>query len=257
MSRVAFASKTLREWLSEAPFSLAMSSGFFSFFAHTGVVLALEEEGFSPNRLGGSSAGALVAGMWASGTPPKESARALSDLVRSDFWDPRPGLGVLAGKKFEAKVEELLTVKRFEECAVPLAVSVFDLLSGSTRSISEGRLAPAIVASCTVPLMFHPVWLRGRPTWDGGILDRPGMLGMGEGRILYHHIVSRSPWRRKNSAALEIPKRPNMVALAIDGLPRSGPFRLEEGRRAMRVAREATLRALSAPFVENVVRVRA
>jgi len=257
MSRVGFAPKTLREWLSEGPFSLAMSSGFFSFFAHTGVMLALEEEGFAPSGVGGSSAGALVAGMWASGTSARESARALSELVRADFWDPKIGLGVLAGKKFEAKVDQLLTSKRFEECRVPLAVSVFDLYSRSTRSIREGRLAPAIVASCTVPLMFHPVWLNGRPTWDGGILDRPGMLGMPEQRMFYHHIVSRSPWRRKNSAALTIPTRSQMVSLSIDDLPRSGPFRLEEGRSALRKARETMLRALDAPLAGDRVRISA
>ena len=36
---------TLREWLAEEPFALAMSAGFFGFFAHTGVLLALEEAG--------------------------------------------------------------------------------------------------------------------------------------------------------------------------------------------------------------------
>ncbi len=233
-----------------------MSSGFFSFFAHTGVALAFQGEGFVPSRMGGSSAGALVSGMWASGTDPNDSAKALLELERSEFWDPAIGFGVLAGRKFQSKVEALLSAKTFEECRVPLAVSVFDVLTRATRSESTGDLAPAIVASCTVPVMFHPVWLRGRPTLDGGILDRPGLLGMPHGeRLLYHHIVSRSPWRKKNSEAIQIPSRDNMMTLAIDGLPRSGPFRLGEGKRAMHLAREAALRAMDLPIDANVIRI--
>ena len=61
------ASPTLRTWLSEAPFSLTLSSGFFGFFAHAGVMTVLEDEGFVPSRVSGSSAGALVGGLWAAG----------------------------------------------------------------------------------------------------------------------------------------------------------------------------------------------
>ena len=54
--------KTLRTWLTEAPFTLGMSSGFFGFFAHAGVLAALEEQGLTPRAVAGSSAGALVTG---------------------------------------------------------------------------------------------------------------------------------------------------------------------------------------------------
>ena len=60
---------TLREWLAEGPYTLAMSSGFFGFFAHAVVVSVLEEEGLPPARVCGSSAGALVGGLWAAGLP--------------------------------------------------------------------------------------------------------------------------------------------------------------------------------------------
>ena len=51
----------LREWLDEGPFSLALSSGFFGFYAHTGLVDALNEASFAPVHTSGASAGALVA----------------------------------------------------------------------------------------------------------------------------------------------------------------------------------------------------
>jgi NTE family protein len=48
-----------------------------------------------------------------------------------------------------------------------------------------------------------------------------------------------------------------MVTLVLDDLPRSGPFRLDAGRRALALAREAMQRALAAPIVDGVVRVAA
>ena len=56
---------TVSEWLDEGPFTLTLSAGFFGFYAHTGVLLALEERGHHPAKLTGSSAGALVAAAYA------------------------------------------------------------------------------------------------------------------------------------------------------------------------------------------------
>src|SRR5450432_3043744 len=115
---------TLGEWLNEGPFSLCMSSGFFSFFAHAGLLGVLIDEGHLPTRVSGSSAGALVTGAWAGGVEPAALANALMTLERKDFWDPSPGLGFLRGKRFREKVESLLVVPKFEMCRVPAAISV-------------------------------------------------------------------------------------------------------------------------------------
>jgi len=232
---------TLREELRRAPFALAMSSGFFAFFAHTGFLSVLEEEGLLPTRITGSSAGALVGGAWAAGLDAARLAGELERLERRDFWDPAPGPGLLRGRLFRERLETLLPTSRFERCRVPLAVSVFDVRRRTTEVLSTGPIAPALCASCAVPFLFHPVRIAGRAYVDGGVADRPGLHGMPHGtRVLYHHIASRSPWRRTVPA----PVRPGLLGFVIPDLPRSGPFKLAEGRRAFRVAREATKRAL-------------
>jgi len=248
-------SPTLASFLSE-PFALTMSSGFFSFFAHTGMLSVLEERALVPTRISGSSAGALVGGAFAAGLSTARLEAELTGLERRDFWDPRPGLGLLRGRLFDARLRAMLPVSTFEACRIPAAVSVFDVRTRATEVRSSGDLALAIRASCTVPVLFHPVWAGRRPLLDGGILDRPGLAGMPAGqRVLFHHIVSRSPWRKADSEGLRIPQRENMVTLKIHGLPRSGPFRLGEGRRALALAREATRRALTKPIVGGVVDV--
>lgn len=243
--------KTLRDYLAEGPFALTMSSGFFAFFAHTGFMTVLEDEGFLPARISGSSAGALVGGAWASGLDAPLLGGELERLERSHFWDPSPGLGLLRGRRFRERLEGILGRRRFEDCRVPLAVSVFDVVARRTDALTSGDVASAIHASCAVPFLFHPARIGARFYLDGGIFDRPGLLGMPrtEPRVLFHHIASRSAWRRKN----ELPKREGMVTLMLSDLPRSGPFRLAEGRRAFRVAREATRRALDRPIQDSLV----
>jgi NTE family protein len=241
------AAPTLREWLLEEPFGLGLSSGFFSFFAHAGLVRALEDQGLLPARASGSSAGALVAALWASGRAAPEIGAILRSLRRDDFWDPGPGLGLLRGRKLRALLERHLGARTFAECRFALAVSATDLLRRATRVLDSGPLAPAVHASCAVPLLFQPVWLGGWPYADGGVLDRHGLGGMpAPGRLLFHLIGSRSPWRRAGSPALQPPARRETVTLVIDGLPRLGPFRLDGGPTALARAHAATRRALDA-----------
>lgn len=247
---------TLREHLREAPFGLGMSSGFFSFFAHTGFLTVLEDEGLAPARLSGSSAGALVGAAWASGLDAPLLAGELERLQRADFWDPAIGPGLLRGRLFRERLQRLLPQTTFDKGRAPAAVSVFHVRTRTTRVLDSGEFAAAIHASCAVPFMFHPVWIEGRAYLDGGILDRPGLMGMPETeeRVLFHHIHSRSPWRTKGDN--QIPKRKGMVTLVLEDLPRAGPFKLDEGRRAYRVAKEATKRALDARIPDDgIVRI--
>jgi len=246
------AKRTLREVLAEAPFALAMSSGFFSFFAHTGFLTVLEDAGLLPTRVSGSSAGALVTGAWAAGVDAPVLAAELDALERKDFWDPGVGPGLLRGRLFRERLERILPNHDFGACRVPASMSVFDVRTRRTRVVSEGAVTTAIQASCAVPFLFHPVTIGGRACLDGGILDRPGLEGMpaGEPRVLFHHIASKSPWRVGEQV---LPRRPGMVTVVLEGLPRSGPFKLHEGRRAFAAARAAMKRALGRPAAEVVV----
>lgn len=246
---------TLGDWLSEDNFGLAMSSGFFGFFAHCGMLSALENAGLRPARLSGSSAGALIAALWAAGMDTRSMRDGLFELDRASFWDPGVGPGLLRGEKFRGLLSELLPVHDFSACRVPLAVSVHEIRRRQTRVVNSGPLVPAVYASCCVPLMFQPLRIDGRRVVDGGVSDRPGLAGMPDGRVLYHHLASRSPWRRKNGAHTRIPERAQMQSLVIDGLPRCGPNRLEAGRQAYALAREATCKALELPLTGPLMRL--
>ncbi|MGB1581053.1 MAG: patatin-like phospholipase family protein, partial [Nevskiales bacterium] len=161
------------------------------------------------------------------------------------------------GKKFRNMLSQLLGVTQFSDCRVPLAVSVHEVRSRQTRVINSGELMPAVYASCCVPFMFQPLQINGRTVVDGGVSDRPGLCGMPEGRVLYHHLSSRSPWRRKNGAHSRLPERQQMISLVIDKLPRSGPNKLAAGRLAFEQARAMTFKALDMPASANCLRLDA
>lgn len=244
---------SLRAWLQQEPFQLVLTSGFFGFYAHAGMLDALIAEGAMPSGVSGSSAGALVGAAWAAGVETKSLMTTLRELRRADFWDPAPGLGLLRGGLFRSRIETMLPVQRFEDCARPLAVSTFDVRTRQTHVVTRGEIAPAVVASCAVPFLFHPVRHDGRWLLDGGITDRPGLAGARGARRLVHHLSSRSPWR----TSLPVPRGPSLVSLVLEGLPRSGPTKLDAGVRAMALAREATLRALDRQIEDGVLSLNA
>jgi NTE family protein len=246
-------SATHHDWLTAAPYTLALSAGFFGFFAHTGVLRALEESGAPrPRRVVGVSAGALAGGLWASGMPTAEIEAELVGLRRPDFWDPGLPLGgLLRGEKFAGRLRRLLDdrgVARVEDCPTPFATVVYELRARRTRVLDRGALAPAIQASCTVPLMFRPVRHEGRLLVDGGVGDRNGESALAaDERTFQHVLISTSPWRRGSGVPEDMSHGTWRRRLVVPTLPRVSPFRLEHGPRALATAREATLRWLESP----------
>ena len=82
---------TFRQWLHDEreQFALALAPGFFCYFALLGALRALEEAGVQRHRISfvsGSSAGALIGGMYAAGLTSTEMADKVLAYTRNDFW---------------------------------------------------------------------------------------------------------------------------------------------------------------------------
>ena len=229
---------TLRAWLKNEPFTLSLSAGFFGFYAHAGLVSALEDEALIPRNITGSSAGALVGGLWASGCAVNEFSQTLFDLSRSDFWDPSPCFGLLRGQRFDQILQSILRCERIEATPIPVKLAVFEIARCKTRYLTEGKLSDAIRASCAFPGLFQPVLINSKKHLDGGILDRSSLGAVEEGLpTLYHHLTSRSRVRRKIKMLTSAPQRRNSVVIATPNLPKLSPFKLEEGQKAFAIAK--------------------
>ena len=235
---------TRAEWLAEGPYHLALGAGFFGFFSHTGLLLALEERGLLPKRVVGVSAGALAGGLWASGVSGEGLRNELVSLRREDFWDPGLPLGgLLRGRKFAARLRKVLAgpgISEIEQCRVPFAAVVHDVLARRAVVMDRGPIDVAIRASCTVPLMFRPILSGGRVLVDGGVSDRSGMSALPDGeRVLMHYLPSRRRVRLRTPERppSRVPDRPSMV-LVTPGLPKVDPFHLDLGPVALHRTRE-------------------
>lgn len=165
---------SLSDWLNQAPYTLALSSSFFGFFAHCGVAEALYGANLLPSKITGSSAGALVGGALASGHSPEYTKSLLFQIRREDFWDPSFGFGYLRGRKFLDIVEKHYS-SDFNRTTIPFEAAAFDLYSLRTRFLREGSLPRAVVASCAVPALFQPVRIGSRLYLDGGVFHKSGI----------------------------------------------------------------------------------
>lgn len=241
---------TRAQWLAREPFTLMLGAGFFGFFSHAGFLQALEAAGLRPRRVIGCSAGALAGGLWSSGLTGDELAQELLSLRREEFWDPGLPLGgLLKGRKFNRKLQQVLArsgARHLHECRVPFTAIVHDVVRRRTVAMSEGPIDLAIQASCTVPLMFRPVWVQGRLLVDGGVSDRVGMCAVGsDERVLMHYLPSRRRLLRPSRQAppAEIPGQ--RLMMITPDLPRVSPFRLDQGPIALQRTREHTERWLA------------
>jgi NTE family protein len=233
---------TLREWLSVSEFNLALSSSFFGFYAHLGVVTAILEAGFKPRKITGSSAGALVGAAVATGIELRRAREIFFSVQRQDFWDPSPGAGFLKGDKFRALLERHFA-EDFSGLKIPFEAAVFDLFSLSTRFLNSGSLAAAVSASCAVPVMFHPVPIHGRLYYDGGLIDKTGINHKDRHRTLCIYLDSR--WKRFQY----VPRlAPDHKLLRLSNLPRPNPLKLEVGKLAYEAAFEKTKAAMDHNF---------
>lgn len=256
---------THHAWLQAEPFTLVLSAGFFGFFAHCGVLLALEQAGLRPRRIIGVSAGAIAGGLWASGVAASELAERFATLRLDDFWDPswhgwqRDGdagtrLGLIRGRKLDGLLAESLDARglsRIEQCPLAFSPVTHDLLARRSVVHREGPLRTTIRASAALPIMFGPVRVAGRLHADGGISDRSGLRALAPGeRALYHHL----PRSQGTGLSRLVPlagnedddrrTSPTRRVIACDALPRVGPRQLHRGPEAIASAREFTLRWL-------------
>lgn len=152
---------------------LALSGGAARGVAHVGVLKALTEHGIPIDCVAGTSAGALVGGAFAAGTPVAEIAAHGRTMRWRDFGKLTfSRLGVQTNARMEEYVRARFPVTRFEELRIPFAAVATDLQTGAAVVLRDkGDLAFAIRASCAIPGWYVPVVdEHGRQLIDGGLV---------------------------------------------------------------------------------------
>ncbi|MBQ0944935.1 patatin-like phospholipase family protein [Ideonella sp. 4Y16] len=151
---------------------LALGGGAARGFAHIGVIQVLEEQGIRPQLVTGTSAGSLVAALYASGHSGTDLGRMAQDMDESALTDwAFPGRGVLKGEALAVYVRKQTGGLPIEQMKLPLGIVATDLADGQPILFRRGDVGSAVRASSAVPAVFHPVRINGREYVDGGLVS--------------------------------------------------------------------------------------
>lgn len=150
---------------------LALGGGAARGFAHIGVIQVLEENGIRPDFVVGTSAGSLVATLYASGRNGAELGVLADSMDESAFTDwAFPGRGLIRGEALARYVREQTQGRHIEQMRIPLGIVATDLDSGQGILFQVGDPGVAVRASSAVPAVFQPVRIGTHEYVDGGLV---------------------------------------------------------------------------------------
>lgn len=151
---------------------LVLSGGGMRGVAHIGVIKALEEHGIFPTHISGSSAGAIVGGLYAYGYDYKTILDFFKNVQFLDFKKYALGKpGFIDAEKFYPQFNTLIKDDNFSALKKTLIITATDILKGSLKIFSEGELIKPILASAAFPGVFAPVKIGDSLYIDGGALN--------------------------------------------------------------------------------------
>ena len=153
-------------------FSLALSGGGVRALAHAGVLKALDQYELHPIAISGTSGGALVGALYASGIAPDEIKNFFKQTPLFKFSMLSFGkMGLIDSNKYPALFEKYLSCNTFEQLSIPLTVVATNLLNGKVTYFSKGDLIAPLIASSALPPYFSPVKIGDAIYCDGGLLN--------------------------------------------------------------------------------------
>jgi len=153
---------------------LVLGGGAARGFAHIGVIQVLEEAGIRPNLVVGTSAGSLVAALYASGKSGVQLQKVAESMEEANFADwtlPIFSRGMLRGEALARYVTLQVNGQLIEAMPMALGIVATDLNSGQGVLFQRGDTATAVRASSAVPAIFQPVKIAGRDYVDGGLVS--------------------------------------------------------------------------------------
>ena len=181
---------------------LVLSGGGAKGLAHIGVLKVIEEAGIRIDYIGGTSMGAVIGGLYASGYTAQQIDSVfnatnfdelLSDFVpRSykNFYEKKNDemyaislpfdkfrIGVPTSFSKGAYLYSLLNrltykvrhVNDFNKLPIPFLCIATNIETGEEVLLNQGYLAQTILASATFPTLFSPVEINGKLLVDGGV----------------------------------------------------------------------------------------
>jgi len=153
---------------------LALGSGGVRGLAHIGVIKTLLKHNIPIDYISGASIGSWVGAHFALYQDIEKTEDFTVKRKKEKFMsflEPTMSGGLIKGEKIEALLDKWLDGLSFSDLKIPLKVVATDFISGERVVFSEGRLAPALRASMSVPGIFKPAINGSQALADGGMCD--------------------------------------------------------------------------------------
>lgn len=152
--------------------ALALGGGAAWGFAHIGVLDLMEDYNIEPDLITGTSAGAVVAALYADGMSPAEIEELAADLNWRELLDAEvPDLGFFSPEGIEGFIKKNTAQDKFEDSPIELAFVASDLNTGHKVVLNSGSISRAVSASAAIPVLYRPVEYGDRLLVDGGLTD--------------------------------------------------------------------------------------
>jgi NTE family protein len=153
--------------------AVVFGSGGARGLAHIGVIRALEENRIPIDIITGTSIGALIGGLYASGKSVDSMEKIIGDvdkmmvakILMPKFFAP----GVIDNKKIIEFIKGLVGDVKIENLKIPFAAVSTDFITGEEVVFNKGFVVDAIMASIAIPTIFQPVFFNNRYLLDGGL----------------------------------------------------------------------------------------
>ncbi len=154
--------------------ALVLSSGGARGFAHIGVINELLRHDYLITSIAGTSMGAVVGGMYATGQLKQfeewvSSLDVMEVLKLTDISISNKGL--VKGNRIIKKLKELVPDRNIEDLPIPFCTVATDIVKGTELVFTEGNLYDAIRASISIPTVFQPFKISDSYYVDGGVLN--------------------------------------------------------------------------------------
>ena len=149
---------------------VALSGGGVKGFAHAGALQALEEFGYKPDIISGTSAGAVAGAFYVAGYTPREICDLFKNKSFTNFTQLTiPTAGFFNPNKFIDFLKAKIPYTNLEDLPIPMRVVASDLDQGQMMVFDKGPLPQRIMASSCVPIVFPPMVIDGVHYVDGGV----------------------------------------------------------------------------------------
>ncbi|MBK9285878.1 MAG: patatin-like phospholipase family protein [Sphingobacteriaceae bacterium] len=151
---------------------IALSGGGARGIMHLGVLKALNENGIYPDKLSGSSAGAIVSAFYAADYPIADILKIFKETKVfgfSNFNLKKEGL-------FNLNIIEQTLLKYFphnyiQNLPKEIFITITDIQNGKAMYLNQGKLSEALMATSAIPFLFQPVNIQNTVGVDGGVIN--------------------------------------------------------------------------------------